>query len=119
MNKQSKIIICTLALLNTIQSSDQIYKSKTIEKLEHQNKSLEKQLKSEQDINSQLEEDINILNKQYNIVRYNLDNDGFKSKVSFDTSNITTKSNATREQLLYGLKDTKLIEYVEDRKSVV
>lgn len=92
---------------------NQIHNSKNIDKLESKNKSLENLLDSEQDINSQLEKDINILNKQYNIVRYNLDNDGFKSKVSFDTSNITTKSNATREQLLYGLKDTKLIEYVD------
>ena len=113
MNKQSKIIICTLALLNTIQSSDQIYKSKTIEKLEHQNKSLEKQLKSEQDTNSKLDENINILNKQYNLVRYDLDHDGFKDKVYFDANDITIESNATREQLLYALRGTKLIDYVD------
>lgn len=62
---------------------------------------------------SELENSSKELNKQLNSTVYNLENGGFKQKVGFDPNNITKPSNATREQLLYGLRDTKLADYVD------
>lgn len=112
--KANKMFLVSLSLLQIISLFFITIQYNTINNLENISSDLTKQNKGIEKLNKELKKTIDIKDENIVSLKHELDAElGFNSFVHFNPSNITELSGVNYEQLAYGLKGTKLHEYID------